>query len=539
MLSNNHIFVDKVEGDKVEGGFVTVPSPTPGVGKQQLLPKLADSLKDLPFLMCGPPGTGKHNLLKVATEKANLKMNTYDLGHISNDFRVRHRDLETMLNRYGGKLQTNLMGVRSLLVLQGGEHLDTEAARLVRKYDVVILANERTAPLKAVFGDRTVWVNRLTKDELRCSLQTLHPKSAIDRINAAVQVADGDLRKALRELQFGGSKVDKASHVYFDVQDALCNGARKELNHPCRAWVLENHTQVNKSMEEHATFSENLLAAELIAACDHNACEADWSEAKSMADCIAGLATRKLVGHKRAHFTLNSAPDQSRFPINPVKPPSKDLCQESLQSYFTENVSTNFPWMPSKARNKCTHATHGNGAAVNEETTTATASNVNDGARTPPPRKRARPTVPEAEAVNAQNTANPAPSDQEEPDLGQAAASSAVPSNVILKLKGVNVISTQPFASTNREESKVMACGPAIESTRMRSEVIVMCPDTGEDVPRALKAAYRELKQEGVTGLVVSKFYNCVAAFILKDKTKELKINGVAKALGQTTPMAT
>ena len=164
MVSNNHIFVDNVEGDKVEGGFVTVPSPTPGVGKQQLLPKLADSLKDLPFLMCGPPGTGKHNLLKVATKKANLKMNTYDLGHISHDFRVRHRELETMLNMYGGKLQTNLMGVRSLLVLQGGEHLDTEAARLVRKYDVVTLANERTAPLKAVFGDRTVWVNRLTTD---------------------------------------------------------------------------------------------------------------------------------------------------------------------------------------------------------------------------------------------------------------------------------------------------------------------------------------------------------------------------------------
>ena len=59
----------------------------------------------------------------------------------------------------------------------------------------------------------------------------------------------------------------------------------------------------------------------------------------------------------------------------------------------------------------------------------------------------------------------------------------------------------------------------------------MICPDSGEDVPRALKAAYRELKQEGVTGLVVSKFHNCVAAFILKDKTKELKINGVAKAL--------
>ena len=74
-------------------------------------------------------------------------------------------------------------------MLQGEEHLDTESASLVRKYDVVILANERTAPLKAVFGDRTVWVNRLTKDEIRRSLQTLHAEAPPDRISAAVQVA--------------------------------------------------------------------------------------------------------------------------------------------------------------------------------------------------------------------------------------------------------------------------------------------------------------------------------------------------------------
>ena len=153
MLRTAMAFSDDLIYDKVEGGFVDVPSPTPGVGKIQLLPKLADALKELPFLLCGPPGTGKHNLLRLATLDAKLGMSTYDLGHISNNYGTRYKDLYKMLNNSGGKLQTNFDGVRSLLVLQGGEHLDTEAAQLVRKYDVVILANERTAPLRAVFGD--------------------------------------------------------------------------------------------------------------------------------------------------------------------------------------------------------------------------------------------------------------------------------------------------------------------------------------------------------------------------------------------------
>ena len=137
MASNNDLIYDKVEG-----GFIDVPSPTPGVGKTQLLPKLADALKELPFLLRGPPGTGKHNLLKLATQNTKLGMSTYDLGHISTNFKVRYSDLFKMLNNSGGTLQTNFNGVRSLLVLQGGEHPDTEAAQLVRKYDVVILANE-------------------------------------------------------------------------------------------------------------------------------------------------------------------------------------------------------------------------------------------------------------------------------------------------------------------------------------------------------------------------------------------------------------
>ena len=72
-----------------------------------------------------------------------------------------------------------------------------------------------------------------------------------------------------------------------------------------------------------------------------------------------------------------------------------------------------------------------------------------------------------------------------------------------------------------------------MDGTRVRSELIVVCPEPseGRNVPAALKATYEELKQPGVRGLLVSEFDNCTAAFILKDKTKELQIKGVAKAL--------
>ena len=473
-------FSDDLIYDKVEGGFITVPSPTPGVGKIQLLPKLADALKELPFLLCGPPGTGKHNLLKLATENAKLGMSTYDLGHISakSTGKVRYNDLFKMLNNSGGKLQTNLFGVKSLLVLQGGEHLNTEAAQLVRKYDVVILANERTAPLRTVFGDRTVWANRLTKEELSRSLRTLHPNATDNQIYSAVRVADGDLRKGQRELQFGGGNVDKAGHVYFDVQDALCKGARRDMSAPCRAWLLHNHCRVDKSLEEHATFAENLSAAELLA--EHNSMdsESERFEADSMAECVAGMATRKLVGYKRVNFSLENPPDRSSFPIKSAAP--QKLCQEKaqLESYFADNVSMQFPWMPSQARNKYMHAIHGNGAPMTETTASdrpskvakkSEAEDVHTAESGASASSQAASTVNVTEsrrmgfraaaifaARSEAKAKSPAPPSAPLPARAEQNCDAPSDSNIILELKGLKVLSTQPVASVNEDQNPKM-----------------------------------------------------------------------------------
>ena len=254
-----HTMVDKTMiVDRVEGGFAELMEPIPGVGKQTLLPKITNSLKNLPFLLCGPPGVGKKSLLQVAAKEAGLVVKgAYDLGHIANGKKVRYDDLEKVLCRYGGKLTKNLMGEKCLLVLYGAEHLDKDGVALVCKQDaVVLIANERTEPLKAQFGDRTVWANRLTWQEMKRSLRILHPEVPWSQAHTASQVANGDLRQAQFHITFGITNLDKAKHVWFDVQDALCKGNRIDLDYHGRRWASENHLRVEKPIEEHSAFSE-------------------------------------------------------------------------------------------------------------------------------------------------------------------------------------------------------------------------------------------------------------------------------------------
>ena len=97
-----------------------------------------------------------------------------------------------------------------------------------------------------------------------------------------------------------------------------------------------------------------------------------------------------------------------------------------------------------------------------------------------------------------------------------------------LDLKTYVLKSTEPLAVDTGEEPTMMTCGSIIQVTRNRSEVIVECPNAGDD----LKATYEKLKQNGVMGITVSKFRNGVAAFIIKDYNKNLKFDGaVTKAL--------
>ena len=101
--------------------------------------------------------------------RACLKVKgAYDLGHIANGKKVRYDDLEKVVSWYRGRLQRNIDGERCLLVLHGSEHLDRDGAALVCKYDaVVLIADQRTEPLKAQFGDQTLWANRLTWQEMK------------------------------------------------------------------------------------------------------------------------------------------------------------------------------------------------------------------------------------------------------------------------------------------------------------------------------------------------------------------------------------
>ena len=317
--------------DGVEGGFSELPEPICGVGKLGLVPKLTESLNNLPFLVCGPPGCGKKSLLQIAAKDANLKVKgAYDLGHISSEKKTRYDDLVKVLNRYGGRLQKNLMGEKCLLLLYGAEHLDKEGAALVRKYDVVLIASEQTVSLKAAFGDRTLWANRLTRSEMEHSLAILHPEATSSQVRIATQLVNGDLRQAQIHITFGTTNLDKAKHVYFDVRDALCKGLHKEIDWHGRRWTSENHLLVDKSIQEHATFSENLLTISLIEDPDRE--HAVPNCIGNIADVVAGMAVKKLVGYKRAEFKLKSPPDCHKCQISRKR--KYPECWADVKQYF-------------------------------------------------------------------------------------------------------------------------------------------------------------------------------------------------------------
>ena len=54
---------------------------------------------------------------------------------------------------------------KTLLVLHGAEHLTAEGAKFLKNKQVVLVCSDRTEELRSSFGNRTVWVNKLTPNE--------------------------------------------------------------------------------------------------------------------------------------------------------------------------------------------------------------------------------------------------------------------------------------------------------------------------------------------------------------------------------------
>ncbi len=280
-------------------------------------------------LLCGPPGCGKKSLLQIAAKDVNLKVKgVYDLGHIAGGNKVRQDDLEKVISWYGGRLQKSLMGETCLLVLYGAEHLDKEGAAFVRKYDVVLIANERTESLKAHFGDRTLWANKLTEREMKQSLAILHPEARPSQVDVATRISSGDLRQAQFHITSETTNVDKAKNVYFDVHDALCKGVNKELNWHGRKWASTNHLLLERSLEEHVTLSENLLTADFIEDPENE--HAAPNCIGNLADVVAGMAVKKLVGQKRSDFKLTYPPSGQRQTLKRKYPE----CSDDMIKYF-------------------------------------------------------------------------------------------------------------------------------------------------------------------------------------------------------------
>ena len=175
-----------------EGGWFDMEQFGPvhkDVGKMCALGKLTSSIRsgNLPILLCGPPGVGKKGLFINAANATDCKFEIYDIACITEE--IKYKDKASGNWRSTDKLhisEDHLMKVmefvnkidiftnkEKLLGLYCSELLDDRTAAYVRKYPVVLIASERTRTLNTIFGNRTQWVNRLTRGEMIHYLKTL------------------------------------------------------------------------------------------------------------------------------------------------------------------------------------------------------------------------------------------------------------------------------------------------------------------------------------------------------------------------------
>ena len=156
---------------------MTIQDVISDVGKTSVIPQLKKSLENLPFLLCGPAGCGKKYLLHQALQSRNYS--SYDLALISNKKGTIQCLLEKVENRYGGKFSITMNGSleKTLLVLHGAEHLTAEGAKFFKNKQVVLVCSDRTEELRSSFGNRTVWVNKLTPNETKTFSEQAIPKA--------------------------------------------------------------------------------------------------------------------------------------------------------------------------------------------------------------------------------------------------------------------------------------------------------------------------------------------------------------------------
>ena len=120
-------------------------------------------MKQLPFLLCGSPGSGKKNITRFCNYK---DVHTVDS--------VRPRGNQQQPGRPHGQAattcknidNTDLYGNILIFALFGAEHLNDAEAKFLSDKKAILVANDRTATLSTVYGKKTLWVPTMSNDKM-------------------------------------------------------------------------------------------------------------------------------------------------------------------------------------------------------------------------------------------------------------------------------------------------------------------------------------------------------------------------------------
>ena len=130
---------------------------------ERFIAKLQVFMKQLPFLLCGSPGSGKKTSLAFAATKMSTQLALFDLAEISNNQGVQMDKLQQLAKKFDN---TDVYGNILIFALFGAEHLNDAEAKFLSDKKAILVANDRTATLSTVYGKKTLWVPTMSDDKM-------------------------------------------------------------------------------------------------------------------------------------------------------------------------------------------------------------------------------------------------------------------------------------------------------------------------------------------------------------------------------------
>jgi putative ATPase len=255
------------------------------LGQEKLiafLKKLLDSQSLLSMVFYGPPGTGKTTMANIIAKKANMSL--YKL----NGTTAGTEDIKKVISDINGLFNTN--GI--LLYLDEIQYLNKKQQQSLLEFvengDITLIASTTENPYfyiyPALLSRCTVFeFKAITKDEIQKGLlraaKEINVTFEKEALSLLALSANGDMRKALNNLEFLSNSLTKSSKITLKMVNSLIDKAnisydRSEDKH------FDNLSALMKSLRgsdpDAAVFylAKMLEAGDLIAACRRLLCSA-------------------------------------------------------------------------------------------------------------------------------------------------------------------------------------------------------------------------------------------------------------------------